>query len=383
MSDVIIKKVETKAEHRAFFELPWKLYKNDPNWVPPLKSQRRDTLDKKKNPAWEYMEGDYFLAWRSKEVVGSIAAFVNHRHNEFANENIAWFGMFETIEDQTVSDALLDTAIKWAKDHGYDALKGPANFTLHEECGLLIENFDPPVILMPYNPPFYQQLIENKGFNKAMDVHSTYYDYELLAQSNLLERLEKITSRLMKRGNITVRNIDMSRKDEEFVKFKEIYNDAWASNWGFVPMTEKELDALVDSLGQLLDPNLAIFAEVNGHLAGFVMSIPNINQALAKVRTSPKTPEIWSLLKLLYYWKFTNTVDSCRMPLLGIREEYRNMGIYQILTKAMLENVMNNTSYQWQDAGWVLETNPLVDMVIKLGGTTYKTYRFYIMPIKD
>jgi hypothetical protein len=172
---VTIRKVENKQDFKAFFEFPWTIHKDNPNWVPPLKSIRRETLDKKKNPAWEYLEGDYYAAWRGDQIVGTIAAFVNYRHNEYHGEHVSWFGFFESINDPDVATALLNTAIEWGKSRAYDAIRGPQSFTTHEECGLLIDGFERPVMLMSYNPPYYQDLIENHtDFKKVMDTHSLH-----------------------------------------------------------------------------------------------------------------------------------------------------------------------------------------------------------------
>src|SRR6185369_10729032 len=247
---VTVRKVENAADFKAFFEFPWTIYKNDPNWVPPLLSMRRDQLDKHKNPSWEYMEGDYFAAWRGDKIVGTIAAYINHRHNEFHKEHIGWFGAFEVFDDQEAATALLNTATEWVKAKGYDAIRGPQTFTTHEDVGVLVDGFTRPVLLMPYNMPYYKTLIEGAGFIKSMDVFSFELSRQGAAEHATGERLERLTKAVMKRNKITVRPIDSKRLKEEFNLFKEIYNAAWDKNWGFTPMTPKELDGMVTSLGQ-------------------------------------------------------------------------------------------------------------------------------------
>ena len=371
-----VRKIANKAEFKAFFEFPWTLYKDDPNWVPPLLSIRRDLLDKEKNPAWEYMEGDYFAAWRGEEIVGTIVALINHRHNEFNNEHIGFFGLFETYNDQQIANALLETAATWVKERGYDAIRGPQNFTTHEECGLLIDNFSPPVILMPYNPPYYQTLIKNADFEKAMDIVSIYSDRQTLTDGNAIERFEKIVSRSAKRSNITVRKIDMKRRDEEFRLFKDIYNAAWDKNWGFVPMTEKELDTLVESLGTFFEPELAFFAEVDGEPAGFNLSIPNLNEAVHRAYPRPGEPELWTMAKAGWHWKIRPIIKGIRTPLMGVKHEFRDKGVDLMLHYTLLKAVMP-TRYQYVDSGWILETNELVQIALKMGSKIYKTHRFY------
>lgn len=373
---VQVRKVTTPQEEKAFFEFPWTLYKDDPNWIPPLLSMRKELLDKKHNPAWSYMEGDYFAAWRGDQIVGTITVFVNRRHNEYQNQNIAWFGTFESINDPEVGKALLDTAAQWAKERGYDAIRGPQSFTTHEECGLLVENFDSPVILMPYNPPYYADFITAAGFEKSMDTVSIYFDRQTMGKANAIERLGKLVPRAMERSNIVVRPLNPRRKKEEFRIFRDIYNAAWEKNWSFVPFTDKELDTLIASLGMFVEPQLAFFAEVDGEPAGFALAIPNLNEALEKAHPQPGVPEPWTLLKTAWHWKIRPSIEGVRLPLMGVKEQYRNRGVelamFYHLLKAMLPS-----KYQWLDAGWILEINPLVEIGLKCGGEIYKRHRFY------
>lgn len=371
-----IRKVETRADHQAFFEFPWTRYKDDPNWVPPLLSQRRELLDQEKAAHWEYMEGEYYAAWRGSRIVGTIAAFVNHRHNDYWKEHIAWFGMFEVLDDTEAAHGLLDTATEWARSRGYDALRGPANFTLHDECGLLIQNFSPPVILMPYNPPSYQGYIESAGFEKLMDVYSLYYDRELGARVGFEQRIRKLAERAMKRSDITIRKIDARRKKEEFSLFRDLYNDAWLQNWGFVPMTDRELDALVENLGQFFDPDLAFFALVKGEPAGFALALPNLSEALHRAYPRPGTPELLTLLKALWHWRLRPSIVGSRLPLLGVKSEFRNRGVDLALMLAVFD-ALDPSRYHYLDSGWVLETNDLMKIMNNLGLESYKTHRFY------
>jgi len=282
-----VRPVELAADFRAFFEFPWKLYKDDASWVPMLLSMRRELLDKQKNPAWSYMDGQYFGAWRGGELVGTITAFVNHRHNETWDENIGWFGTFEVYDDPEAARELLRTAEDWVRERGYDAIRGPQSFTTHEETGLLVKNFERPVIMMPYNHEYYIRLIEAAGYEKIMELHSIYYSRAMEPEVGMGRRLKGLAERAAKRANIVIRPMDASRKKEEFALFKDLYNRAWDKNWGFVPMTNEELDALIESLGMLLDPKLAFFAEVNGEPAGFSIAVPDFNEALQKAYPRP------------------------------------------------------------------------------------------------
>ena len=322
------------------------------------------------------MKGEYFAAWRDDQIVGTIAAFINHAHNRYHEENIGFFGLFETSDDSEVAGALLEAASDWLRAHGADAIRGPANFTTNEECGLLVENFSPPVIMMIYNPPYYEELIEGAGFEKVMDVVCIYQDRATIAASGSLERLERLVKRASERSGIVVRPMDARNKKAEFARFREIYNAAWEKNWGFIPMNDEELQALVDDLGMLVEPDLAFFAEIAGEPVGFALTIPNFSEALRRAYPRPGVPEVLTMLQLLWHWKVRRTIKGVRMPLMGVKQEHRNKGV----ELAMLLEVMKAllpSRYDFLDSGWILETNPLIKISLRLGGEAYKTHRFY------
>jgi GNAT superfamily N-acetyltransferase len=377
-SAVTVRKVENAADFKAFFEFPWTIYKDDPNWVPPLLSMRRDQLDKHKNPSWEYMEGDYFAAWRGDKIVGTIAAYINHRHNEYHKEHIGWFGAFELYNDQEVATALLNTATEWVKAKGFDAIRGPQTFTTHEDTGVLVDGFTRPVLLMPYNFPYYKTLIEGAGFTKSMDLFSFELSRKGAAEHATGERLERLTKAVMKRNKITVRQIDGKNLKKEFQLFKDLYNAAWDKNWGFTPMTPKELDGLVTSLGQFFDSRFAFFAEVDGEPAGFVMAIPDFNEVLKAAKPRPGVPEVFSLLRALWFWKIRPIIDTARIPLMGVKESFRNKGVDAVLYYYVLMSLLQAPNIQYSDSGWILEVNEnMVSIALSFGSTIYKTHRLY------
>lgn len=385
-STVAVRKVETKRDHKAFFEFPWTLYKDDPNWVPPLRSIRSDTLNREKNPAWEYLEGDYYLAWRGDEVVGTIAAFVNRHHNEYNKENIAWFGFFECYDDQEVANALLNTAIDWARLQGYDGIRGPQNFTTHEECGLLVDGFVPSVLLMPYNPPYYQKLVENIGFQKVMDAYSFFGDFnpDTFPQHPNYARLKKLVKRIKRNDDISVRRVNRKDLKKDFKLFQQIYNEAWAENWGFTPMTDPELKALVDAMGLLFDPKLSAIVELNGEPVGFMIGVPDFNLIFKEVYPRPGVPEPWSLLKVLWHWKIRPKMNVFRVPLMGVKPEYRSRGLDLVMYELFVDTIIQReVPYYMMDCGWILESNHDMMGVLKGGGLEiYKTHRFYELPLK-
>lgn len=372
-----IRKVETQADFKPFFEFPWTLYKDDPNWTPPLLSMRREQYDKNKNPAWEYLDGEFFTASRDGKIVGTIAAYINQRHNEYNNEHVGWFGAFEVYDDAEAATMLLNTAAEWIQGRGYSVIRGPQTFTTHEETGLLVDGFTRPILLMPYNKPYYEKLVLGAGFKPVMDTYSFHLSREQVNQNGLLERLERITKAIMKRNHVTIRPIDAKNLKTEFELFKELYNLAWEKNWGFTPMTDKELDALVKSLGQFFDSKLAFFGYVDGEPAGFIMAIPDFNQVLHKVYPKPGTPEIFSLVKALYYWKLNPIIDWARVPLMGVKEAYRSKGVDAALYFYVLDAMLKG-QYQHSDSGWILSINQnMVSIAKNFGSQIYKTYRYY------
>ncbi len=374
---VTVRKVDSPADFKAFFEFPWVLYKDDPNWVPPLVSMRRELLDRKKNPAWEYMEGDHFGAWRGDQLVGTITAFINHRHNDFNKEHIGWFGTFEVYDDQEAATALLDTAADWVRSRGYDAIRGPQSFTTHEETGLLINGFTRPILLMPYNYPYYQQRVEAAGFTKQMDTFSFSLSREDALKNGVFDRLQRLTQAIMKRHHLTIRGFDTKNKKADFALIKELYNQAWEKNLGFTPMTDHELDAMIESLGQFMDPSLVFFCYADGDPAGFVLPVPDFNQVLLAAYPKPGTPEIVSLIKALYYWKLNPVIDWVRTPLFGVREAHRRKGVDAVLLFYGLEAILRH-KILYSDSGWILEINdPVIHVLQSWGAEPYKTYRWY------
>ncbi|MDE2748363.1 MAG: N-acetyltransferase [Chloroflexota bacterium] len=371
-----IRPLANRREFEDFFSFPWRHYADDANWVPPLLSMRRQLLDKAKHPAWKYMDGEYFAAWRAGEIVGTVAAFINHAHNRYHAENIGFFGLFESIDDPTVAAGLLDRAAAWVRARGAEAIRGPASFTTNEECGLLVDNFSQPVIMMPYNPPYYAPLVESAGFEKVMDMHCIYQDRATIESNNTLERLERLVKRASERSGIIVRSMKARDKSAEFERFREIYNAAWEKNWGFIPMNDEELEALVKDLGMLVEPDLAFFAEIEGEAIGFALTIPNFNEALRRAYPRPGLPEPLTMAQVAWHWKIRRLIRGVRMPLMGVKQEHRNKGV----ELAMLLEVMKAllpSRYDYLDSGWILESNPLVKISLSLGGQIYKTHRFY------
>lgn len=382
MSGIQVRKVESKADYNVFFEFPWRHYAQSPYWVPPLKSARHHTLDRQKNPAWSYMEGDYFIAWRGDKPVGTIAAFINHRHNEVWNEKIGWFGAFEFIQDLEVVQALFSTAEDYLKSRGCTDLRGPATFNLHSEIGILMNKYDrPAILLMPYNYDYYPQLIEQAGYNKVKDVYSWFTDADYLRDeegiSHRLEKINRMIDKVKERSKITVRHGNKKNLRADFEIIYELYNSAWKDNWGFVPLDNRELDAMIKELKTVYDPQMSIYAYVDGNPAGFFVGIPDLNQALHAAYPKPGIPEPLTLLKVLWHWKIRPKINTVRVPLGGIKQEYRKAGVMFVLGAAFFD-VFRNSKWQYFDGGWVLEDNEdMNDVLEKSRAHRGHHYRLY------
>jgi GNAT superfamily N-acetyltransferase len=377
MNPLVIKPVENYQERKAFLEFPWRVYQDDPYWVPPIFSERLHITDPEKNASFEHIDAQLFLALRGEQIVGTIASFTNHRHNEFQDENIAFFGFFEVLEDYEAAEALLKTAENWARERGHSAIRGPAQWTTNDECGLLVDGFDDlPRILMTYNPAYYVDYVEKAGYRYARDL----WAYQIGVadfMENIGDRLDKLTSKVMERKQITIRKLNMKKFDEEVAKVKVLYNSAWAKNWGFVPMTDAEFGQLADELKAVLDPDLVYLAEKDGKTVGFSITLPDLNQALHAAYPKPTTPEWWAMVKLAWNWKIARKVTWVRVLVLGVIEEYRKLGIdallyYKSAQAASKKGIISG------EMSWILDNNEKMNRpIIAMGGEVYKTYRFY------
>ncbi len=381
-SSIVVSECRTPQERREFIEFQWEIYKNDPYWVPPLVSERVAFYDKAKNPFFEHSDAAMFVARRGGRVVGTIVAIQNNRHNAFHNEKTGFFGGFETVNDYEVAAALFDAARDWVKARGMNVLRGPATLSLNDECGLLVDGFDSePVVLMPYNPRYYVELIERYGFRKAMDLWAWWVSAET-AQRVIGEKLERLTRLVEKRGRFTVRTANFRRLAHEVQALKAVYaseSGAWRENWGHVPMTDHELEHVVKNLKQFADPDFILIVEAQGKPVGIGVALPNVNRPLRKAYPNPKTPEWWTLLRFLYYRR--KMVNSVRVILAGVLKEYRASGIEAVLMLRMLQTGIAK-GYIGGEMSWILETNDAMNRIIaQVGATVYKTYRIYDLPI--
>ena len=377
MNTLLIKPVETLEDRKDFLRFPWKVYRDNPFWVPPIYSERLHFTDPASNPFFEHAEAQLFLALRDEEIVGSIAAFSNHLHNQYQNENVGFFGYFEVLEDFEAAEALFRAAENWARDRGHTALRGPAQWSTNDECGLLVDGFDDrPRILMTFNPRYYVDFIEKLGYGKARDL----WAYSLSIDDFMKgtgERLDKITTKILARKNITIRKLDMKHFDQEVNKVKLLYNEAWSKNWGFVPMTDPEFAQLAKELHDILDPDLVYIAEKDGKTVGFSLSLPDLNEPLQLAYPKPNSPDWWVLAKLAWHWKVRRRVTWVRVFALGVIPEYRKLGIdalfyYRTAQAAKKKGIIMG------EMSWILDNNDKMNRpIVAMGGKVYKTYRFY------
>lgn len=355
----------------AFLRLPWRIYADDPNWVPPLLVEQRKLLNRKKHPFHQHAEVEYYLARRGDEVVGRIAAIVNHRHVEFHGEPAGFFGFFECADDPAAATLLINTAADFVGARGMRSLRGPMSFSTNEECGLLVDGFDrPPMIMTTHNPPWYERLLESAGLRRVKEM----YAY-LLAEIAEPERLMRSVSRIAERSGAVVRPIRMKELRAEIERIREVYNSAWQRNWGFVPMTEAEFDEMAKQMKQIVDPELCLIAEIDGEPVGFTLVLPDLNQAIRHTngRLLP-----FGLFKLLWY---ARRIDQVRVLTLGVKPEYRRHGLDAMLMLRGYRRALE-LGYRRSEASWILEDNlPMRRIMERLGWQVYKTYRVYEKPI--
>ncbi|MDZ7261526.1 MAG: N-acetyltransferase [candidate division KSB1 bacterium] len=334
--------VTTKKEKMDFIKFPWKIYRDDPYWVPPLIIDMKTMMNPKKCPFFLHSEAEFFLARRNGQTVGRVAAILNNRHIQVHKENLGFFGFFECIKDQSVANKLFDTVAEWARKKGLERLRGPANYSQNETCGLLVDGFDrSPVIMMTYNPPYYVDLVETYGFRKA-------------------------------RAGATIRTINLKDFWGEVERVKKVYNTAWSPNWGFVPLTDEEIEHLAKELKPVLDPDIVFMAEVNGEPVGFSLAIPDFNQALKHVKNGRLFP--FGLLKILWYKR---KIDGVRVIIMGVIPQYQKRGIDNVF---YLETYRRGVAkgYKWGEFSWILESNVMMNRAAQMmGAHIYKTYRMY------
>jgi GNAT superfamily N-acetyltransferase len=341
---------------------------------------RRDVatlLSRSKNPFFEHAEAEYFLAQRDGAVAGRIAAIANRLHNEFHQDKVGFFGFFECENDQGVAEALLDAAAGWLRARGFDTMRGPASFSTNDESGVLVDGFDtPPTLMMPHNPRYYPALLERAGFRKAKDL-LVYQGGSEAGPVPVPERLARGTELIRQRAGLSVRPLNLGDFAGEVERIKELYNRCWERNWGFIPMTDHEIDHLAKQFKPVVVPELAPFLEKDGKPVGFALALPDLNAVFRTNRSGRMFPVV---LKLLWALK-AKKIRRLRILLLGILPEYRGKGFDAILYHWIWTTGAKFRIY-WGEAGWILDDNAAMNAgLVKMGFTVYKTYRMLDRPL--
>lgn len=349
-----------------FIKFPLALYAKDPLFVPQLNSEMKVHFSAK-NPFFENADVKFFIAKKAGRIAGRISGIVNRTHNRVHGEKTGFFGFFDCINDLQIAEALFGRVGSYLKEQGMSVMRGPANFSTNEECGFLIDGFnESPSIMMPYNPPYYNDLSERCGFKKAKDLYA--YIYEV--RDRLPEKVHRVAVIAEKRG-LSVRPINMKRFMSDMMIFKEVYHSAWGKNWGFVPMTDNELHYAGERLKQIIVPEMTLIAEEDGRPVGFMGLVPDFNFVLKQMKGSLNPI---SIAKALYY---KNKIRDLRVMLLGIKREFRNKGVEALLFREGFKPILKG-NYRRVEFSWILEDNIPVQRTIEMiGGSLYKKYRIY------
>lgn len=363
--------LDDKSRIKKFIKVPWSLYQHDPLWTPPLIQERFGFLNPKKNPYFEHADVQLFLAERNGVPVGRISAQIDHLHLKTHQDDAGFFGFYESVQDKEVSQALLQAAESWIRSRGMKTLRGPFNFSINEEVGFLVHGFEhPPQVLTTHTLPYYPQLLENGGYQKCKDLYCWSYD----PNSPIPEIAGQIADEVRKHPGLAIREVDPKNMERDVRIIMEVFNSAWEHNWGFVPLTENEVRKAAKDFQLILDPHVALIAEIDGRPAAICIGLPNINEAIHDLngRLFPL-----GLIKLLYRLK-RHKVRSGRLLLLGIKKEYRKELMLNVLLFTEIHRRGRDRKYQFGELSWTLEDNEKINKGIQLmGGVHYKTYRIY------
>jgi len=369
MAGVEIIPVTRRAHMKAFIDLPWQIYDGDPNWIPPLKSGMAGLLDPKSHPFWRFSERELFLAKRGQEPVGRIAAIVDGNYNQYHNEEMGIWGFFECTRDPEVSAALFSAAERWVRNKDMKFLRGPLNPSTNHEVGLLVQGFDsPPTLMMTYNPSYYPELVRYCGFKKEKDLLAFHFSKGWVPPDWAMP----LADRIAQKAEITIRHIDPKNLENEIILLNRVYNDCWADNWGFVPMTEGELKKNAKDVVHIIDPELAFFLFFKEEPVGVFLALPDINPLLKRFNGKLG---ISALIKKYLHW---SEINGLRVLMLGVKEHYRQLGVPLVAFDHIMRVLGDHEKYQHLEAGWTLEDNHAINRFFMEGGKEpYKRYRIY------
>jgi hypothetical protein len=374
VSEVEIRPVRSRRELKRFVRVPFRIHRDSPQWVPPLILDRMQFLNRGKNPWFEHGEAEYLIAERDGEPVGRITAQVDRIWDETQGGSDAMFGFFETIDDRAVAAALLDAATAWAAERGRTRILGPMDFTTNDEVGILIEGYElRPYILENWHPPYYRELLEDLGCAKAIDLLMWELELGRLKQGEKFDpAIHAKAEQALREEGVVIRNIDKRNLEREMRLFTPIYKDAWGDNWGFVPPTDAEVAFHAKILRQVIDEDWAYIAEKDGEAIGAALTLPDINQVLARMN-GRLLPFGW-----LRFLLGRRRIDRLRVFALGVKHAYRHTGVAAGLYLKHLETAFKPGAIQGGEMGWILETNEPMNRAMEgMGGTVVKKYRIY------
>lgn len=370
MAALLIQPVSTSRQKREFLRFPWKLYRTDPHWVPPLRGEQRALAGYRAHPFYEKNRAQTFLAMRGKEVCGRIAAISNQVHVEQHGERRGFFGFFECVDDQEVANGLFDAAREWLAQGDLDCLRGPANPGLHYTLGLLIEGFDsPPTFMMPYNPPYYARLVEGYGFRKAQDLYAYYGHIDMLPASSA--KLGPIAEQIVERYGIRLRHLGQSRFRQDVETFLSVYNESLVGTWGYTTMSDREISRMAGGLRHLIVPEMAMIAEIDGKVVGVVLCLPDYNPVIKRIdgRLFP-----FGFIRLL---RSKRKIKKVRLLAANVVPAYQRLGVGLVLLQGLVPPALK-LGYQQVEYSWVSESNTLSRGSLEKGGAKrIKTYRVY------
>ncbi|MQA76016.1 MAG: hypothetical protein GEU88_17060 [Solirubrobacterales bacterium] len=372
MSTPSVRPVAGRRDVNRFIELPFRLRRDEPRWVPPLRFERRTFLDRSKNPFFEHAEAQYFLCERDGEVVGRITAQVDRRWDEFQGGDDGMFGFFECEDDPEVARALIEAASGWLAERGRGRMLGPMDFTTNDEVGLLIEGYDEPsMILEPWHPPHYRALLEGLGLVKAIDLYMWRLWLGELREGDSFHPLIHAASEKSREEGVVVRGMRKREMEVEVARFRDVYNEAWGDNWGFVPITEAEVAFQAKNLKPVLDENWAMIAERDGEVVGAALTLPDVDQALRRMKGRLLPVGWWHFLRRKSY------IDRLRVFALGVRHDYQHLGVAAALYERHMQ-VAKEHGPRGGHMGWILETNEAMNRAMEgMGGEIVQRYRIY------
>ncbi len=354
---------------KDFTRFPYWLYRDDPNWVPPLVSEEKLQFSRRRNPFLQENEAEFFVCYKAGRPRGRIAVFGNNSHNQlYPEDNAAFFGFFESVEDDAVADALFAEASRWATGRGARILRGPTNFTINDPSGLLVDGFDdPPYFMMTYNPSYYSKVLDRNGYKTSMRFFAYEVSRETLRFPGFVDRLEK----RLTDNNIIVRGADFKHLEREVHAVATVFNNSWNENWGFIPMKEEDLLEAFRKVKSFACEDMILFAEHEGKTVAFAVALPDVNQALLPLN-GRLLPFNW--IKLM---KNLKKIKRIRVLLMGVLKEYRTKGIDLMLYKHILDSAIKHDFYT-AELSWILENNRMMNRVLEhINAEVRKVYGVY------